>query len=136
MAFSAIAAMRFKLERDTSGCRHDMLCACCDAWLYRFHNCPDGHPNCHDNFLSSLRAIGVECQRVPNPINFWMNVAVNENARIELRQPVSKPGDYVILRALVDVHIVLSACPMDITPVNGGGFPRSVGSEIIERALP
>ena len=38
---------------------------------------------------------------------------------LALIPPVSKPGDYVIFRALMDVHIILSACPMDVTPVNG-----------------
>lgn len=30
------------LETDTSGCRHDMLFACCDAWLYQFYGCAPG----------------------------------------------------------------------------------------------
>ena len=37
------------------------------------------------------------------------------------------PCDYVILAALMDVIVVLSACPMDITPINGEDkTPKSV----------
>jgi len=32
---------------------------------------------------------------------------------------VSKPGDYVVLRAEMDAVIAFSACPQDILPING-----------------
>jgi uncharacterized protein len=121
------------LETDTSGCRHDMLFACCDAWLYRFYGCAPGHANCSDNFLAALARRGIETGRVPNPINFWMNVPVSDNDRLALEPPVSKPGDFIVLRALADVVVVFSACPMDITPVNGDKIPRAVAYEVLSR---
>jgi hypothetical protein len=119
------------IERDTSGCRHDMLAACCDSWLYRFYGSPAGHANCHDNFLGALLTQGIRPTHVPNPINLWMNLTVEDNERIDLREPVSRPGDFIVLRALIDAHVVFSACPMDITPVNGADrTPRAVVYEI------
>jgi uncharacterized protein YcgI (DUF1989 family) len=116
-----------KIERDTSGCKHDMLFACCDHWLYTFYGCPPGHRNCRDNYVEALARLDVRPEIVPNPINFWMNVPVEGNERVDLREPVSRPGDYLILRAMLDCYVVFSACPMDITPVNGaGGIPRAV----------
>ena len=38
---------------------------------------------------------------------------------IALEPPASKPGDLVVLRALIDCILVFSACPMDVTPING-----------------
>ena len=68
---------------------------------------------------------------MPNPINFWMNVPVEDNARIALEAPVSHAGDFIVLRALQDVIVVFSACPMDVTPVNGQDrTPRSVAFEV------
>ena len=107
------------IEEDTSGVRHDMLLACCDPWLYRHYGCAEGHANCHDNFLAALAAIGVATSHVPNPLNLWMNIPVSENRKIALEPPASKPGDFVVLRALIDCILVLSACPMDVTPING-----------------
>jgi uncharacterized protein len=121
-----------KIERDTSDCRHDMLLACCDHWLYEFYGCPPGHRNCRDNYFEALARLNVCPQTVPNPINFWMNVPVDANERIELREPVSHEGDYLVLRALRDCYVIFSACPMDITPVNGGGKPRPVRFDLIE----
>jgi hypothetical protein len=119
------------LERDTAGCLHDMLVACCDKWLYQFYGAPPGHANCHDNYFHALAKYGIVPERVPNPINFWMNVPVVDNDRIALNAPVSKAGDSIVLRALRDVVVIFSACPMDITPVNGEDrIAKSVAYEI------
>ena len=107
------------IEEDSSGVRHDMLLACCDSWLYRHYGCAEGHANCRDNFLATLAAIGIAASHVPNPLNLWMNIPVSENRKIALEPPASKPGDLVVLRALIDCILVLSACPMDVTPING-----------------
>jgi uncharacterized protein len=120
-----------KLERDTSRCKHDMLLACCDPWLYAFYGCSPGHRNCRDNYFAALARLELRPEIVPNPINFWMNVPVDDNERIALREPESRAGDYVVLRAVMDCYVVFSACPMDITPVNGGGTPRPVQYEIL-----
>jgi uncharacterized protein YcgI (DUF1989 family) len=64
-----------------------------------------------------------------------MNVPVLDNDRIALNAPVSKAGDSIVLRALRDVVVIFSACPMDITPVNGADrIPKSVAYEVIDRA--
>lgn len=49
----------------------------------------------------------------PTPLNLFMNVKVNEEGGIVFRAPTSKEGDRVALKALMDVIVVLSACPMD-----------------------
>lgn len=121
------------IERDTSRCRHDMLLACCDPWLYQFYGCPPGHANCRDNFTAALQERGIASSLVPNPVNFWMNVPIEHNERITLKEPESQAGDYLVLRALVDVHVIFSACPMDITPVNGGATPKAVHVECLDR---
>ncbi len=115
------------LEADSGGGRHDMLLACCDPWLYQHYGCPPGHRNCRDNYRGALFAAGFDATLVPNPLNLWMNVPVMDNARLDLCPPESRPGDFVVLRALADVVVVFSACPMDVSPVNGGDrTPRPV----------
>jgi uncharacterized protein YcgI (DUF1989 family) len=120
------------IERDTAGCDHDMLLTCCDPWLYEFYGCAHGHANCRDNFLNALADRGIVPASVPNPINFWMNVPVR-NGHVTLEPPKAKPGDFLVLRALRAVVIVFSACPMDITPVNGKDrTPRPVEYEVLD----
>lgn len=114
-----------RLEEDSFPGHHDTIVACCDPWLYRWLDAP-GHASCHDNFLAALAELGIRAPRVPNPLNLWMNVPVEGNS-VSLEPPLSRPGDHVLLRAEMDLAAVFSACPMDITPVNGPDLtPRDV----------
>jgi uncharacterized protein len=106
-------------EEDTSPGVHDTLFDACDEWVYASYGCAPGHRSCKANFREALAAAGLARDGVPAPFNLFMNVAVRDNAVLSLEGPVSRPGDLVRLRALMDVIVVLSACPMDVTPVNG-----------------
>jgi uncharacterized protein len=120
------------LEEDTSPGLHDMLLACCDKWLYKFYGCPPGHRNCRDNFLEALFEAGFDATSVPNPLNLWMNIPVTNSRDIAIDKPLSKAGDHVVLTALIDTVVVLSACPMDVTPINGDDrTPKPVHFEVI-----
>ena len=107
------------IARDTSPGIHDTLFDCCDEWVYANYGCAPGHANCRDNFKKAVNEFTAESVEAPQPLNLWMNVSVDDEMKLSLIPPVSKPGDYVILKALMDVYIILSACPMDVTPVNG-----------------
>ena len=121
------------LTEDSFDGTHDMLVACCDPWLYAHLGAQAGHANCRDNFLAALAAQGVSPPGVPNPVNLWMNVPVAGN-HVSLAPPVSTPGDHVTLRAEADLWLVLSACPMDITPVNGSDCsPQPVHYRLLDR---
>ncbi len=107
------------MEEDTSPGVHDTLFACCDSWVYDNYGCPPGHANCRDNFIAALAVLGITPPVAPNPLNLWMNIPIRENMFLAIEPPVSRSGDYVILRALVPVVLIFSACPMDVTPING-----------------
>ena len=52
-------------------------------------------------------------------MNFFYNTAVDGRNLFVLDEPWSRPGDYVLLRALTDLVCVSSACPDDIDAANG-----------------
>jgi uncharacterized protein YcgI (DUF1989 family) len=106
------------LVADTSPGVHDTLIAACDKTRYAQLTGDTGHDNCADNLKSSLAQLGVFEPALPAPLNLFMNVAILDGGRLEFRAPVSKPGDYVELRAERDLIMVFSACPQDILPVN------------------
>src|SRR5712692_9196543 len=119
-------------EEDTSPGKHDMLFACCDKWLYKHYGCPPGHRNCRDNFVAALFELGTDTLLVPNPLNLWMNIPVTDSERLAIEPPLSRPGDHVLLRALMDAIVVFSACPMDVTPINGPDrTPKPVHFEVV-----
>lgn len=123
-----------RLEEDSWGGDHDTLCAACDPWLYRHYGVEGHHRSCHENFNEALFAQGLVPPSLPNPLNLWMNVSISDNRSMQLNRPTSAAGDHIRLRALMDVVVVMSACPMDISPVNAGdGTPQPVHYRVEEQ---
>ena len=57
---------------------------------------------------------------VPDPLNLFMNVAVDQRGGLDLRSPTSEKGQYATLKLETDLIIVMSACPQDLAAVNAG----------------
>lgn len=106
-------------EEDTSPGIHDTLMAACDDYRYGLLGCTEYHDNCTDNLIAGLRQIGLTPPEVPSPLNLWMNIPVDKDGNTAWGEPVAKPGDYVVLRAVIDCIVAMSACPQDILPING-----------------
>jgi uncharacterized protein YcgI (DUF1989 family) len=106
-------------EEDTSPGRHDTIMAACDDYRYGLLGCTEYHDNCTDNLIAGMRQIGLKPPEVPSPLNLWMNIPVSPEGATEWGEPLSKPGDYVVLRARMDCVVAMSACPQDILPING-----------------
>ncbi|MNL73373.1 hypothetical protein D3C87_1988260 [compost metagenome] len=77
------------------------------------------HPNCHDNLEKALKPYRLGYTELPDPINWFMNNVLDDNGDYVIEPPLSKPGDYVMLEALDDVVVAVSACSQDLAPVNG-----------------
>lgn len=107
------------MEKDTSPGRHDTVIAACDDYRYGLLGCADYHDNCTDNLFAAMRRIGIDLSECPSPLNLWMNIPVAADGSTSWGEPLSKPGDYVVLRAQMDCVVAMSACPQDILPING-----------------
>lgn len=106
-------------EEDTSGGPHDTLMAACDDYRFGLLGCTEYHDNCTDNLFAAMRRIGVSISECPSPLNLWMNIPVDERGNTQWGEPTSAAEDYVILRAMMDCIVAMSACPQDILPING-----------------
>lgn len=104
---------------DTSPGMHDTIIAACDRHRYKFLGVEGYHDNCTDNLFAAMKELGLTPPEVPCPLNMWMNIPVAPDSAIGWEAPVSKPGDYVVLRAEMDVVLAFSACPQDVLPING-----------------
>lgn len=107
-------------EEDTSPGIHDTLMAACDVYRYGLLGCTEYHDNCTDNLSAAMRMIGITDHVTPSPLNMWMNIPVDAEGNTGWGEPVSKPGDYVVLRAEMDCIVAMSNCPQDLLPVNSG----------------
>ena len=107
------------ITADDSPGVHDTVIASCDWPRYQVLGCTEYHDNCADNFRMALIAIGEAAVHVPDPFNLWMNIPVSPQGRISWEAPVSSAGNSIVMRAETNIIAVMSACPQDITPVNG-----------------
>ncbi|ALX50107.1 DUF1989 domain-containing protein [Lentibacillus amyloliquefaciens] len=103
---------------DTVG-KHDFFFPACDYYRYKVDYDQDDHPNCHDNLKNALAVYGLGDKPVPDPINLFMNNVLDEAGDYEIHEPLSKPGDYVRLKALEEVVVACATCSQDMAPVNG-----------------
>jgi uncharacterized protein YcgI (DUF1989 family) len=121
------------MVEDTSPGRHDTIIAACDDYRYGLLGCTEYHDNCTDNLFAGMRQIGLFPPECPSPLNLWMNIPVGEGGNTTWGEPVSKPGDYVVLRARMDCVVAMSACPQDILPINGvSGSPTEAHYQILD----
>ncbi|MGI8704677.1 MAG: DUF1989 domain-containing protein [Sphingomicrobium sp.] len=101
--------------------RHDFLLTPCSEATFR-HFYPDQpvHRGCFGNLAKALAPYGVEPDMIPCAFNLFMNVPVAGDGSLQVDPPVSRPGDYVRLRAEMDLVVGLTACSAYSS--NGGSF--------------
>ncbi|CAN7699385.1 DUF1989 domain-containing protein [Rhizobium sp. LjRoot254] len=105
-----------EIVRDTVG-RHDAFATACNSRYYDDMGYP-GHVNCTDNFNAVLKPYGIAPRKGWEAINYFYNTAIDHNNQLYLDEPWSRPGDYVLMRAMTDLVCVSSSCPDDIDAAN------------------
>ncbi|KAI1761485.1 polysaccharide deacetylase family protein [Hypoxylon sp. FL1150] len=112
------------LVDDTTLGVHDMIWSACDTERYRMLGAQGYHDNCADNMHGAVKSafpdLKIADDWIPDPLNLFMNVAVDHYGGLDVRAPTSEKGQYVVLRAETDLAIIMSSCPQDIAPVNAG----------------
>lgn len=100
----------FTIEEDTVG-RHDFLLTPCSPETFSIiygHRGP--HPSCFENLWRNLAKFAIAPDAIPTTFNIFMNVDVNADGQLEIKPPMSKPGDHLVLRAEMDIFVGLTAC--------------------------
>ncbi|MEM7067630.1 MAG: DUF1989 domain-containing protein [Pseudomonadota bacterium] len=103
--------------QDTCG-RHDVFLTACNRRYYEDMGYP-GHVNCTDNFNLALDDFGIAKRKGWEALNYFYNTNLDDQNQFYFDEPWSRPGDYVMMRALTDLVCVASACPCDIDAANG-----------------
>lgn len=60
-----------------------------------------------------------------------MNIPWQPDGRLEFHPSPARAGDHVTFAALIDSLVVLSACPMDLNPINAGSRLGDIGVEVV-----
>lgn len=94
---------------DTAGGLHDLLyLPCCRYALEtRFQCVEDG---CHEHLMAALAPWSID--RLPEPLNLFFHVRVDEEGAISFGDPPSCAGNTIALRAEIDCLVAISTCPV------------------------
>lgn len=67
--------------------------------------------NTRDNFIIVAGKLGLDRRDIPSALTFFAPVQVAADSAFQWREDLRRPGDYVDLRAEMDLTIALSNCP-------------------------
>ena len=104
----------FNVMLTVTGDRHRMhwLHGRCTSLMYRRLYGVEGHRNCHDNIVESLRPFGIQPHDVPfDTFNIFMVAAIDAEGRYSFKPPLVEKGDFIEFRAEMDLLVSISACP-------------------------
>jgi urea carboxylase-associated protein 1 len=111
-----------QIVADTVG-RHDTLGGACAAESNSVRYALDKRTMhaCRDSYLLAVAEhdrLGLGKRDLSHNINFFMNVPVTPDGGLTFADGLSGPGQYVELRAAMDVLVLISNCPQLNNPCN------------------
>ena len=106
--------------KDTTPGVHDTTVAACCPERYKQLGVKGYHESCQENLHLALKALRRKPPEVPCPFNLFQNSQYHSKRGLEFKPTVSKAGQYISFKALMDVIVVFSTCPMDVVPINSG----------------
>jgi uncharacterized protein YcgI (DUF1989 family) len=97
---------------------HHLSGGCCNqgtnSWRYGVEQ-----PNCLDNLTEAAAPFGIGKKEIPGAFCVYMNVIAQPDGTWEIHEPHSVPGDYIDIRADMDLIVAISNCPQERNPCNG-----------------
>ena len=118
-----------EILEDTNG-RNDFLLAPCSPETFQIvYNNPNYHPSCFENLHTNLAPYGIKPDDIPTAFNIFMNVQFQPNGKLSVDPPNSKPGDFVLFEAKINLIVALTSCSDEES--NNGSF-KPIHYEIIE----
>ena len=109
--YSNRSNVMWEIVEDTVG-RHDFTLTPCSREMFiKLYGLEHAHPGCFGNLASALEPHGIGPDDVPIAFNIFMHVHMDgESGKIEVRPPLSRPGDHILLEAKMDMIVALTAC--------------------------
>ena len=114
---------------DTVG-RHDFLLTPCSPETFTIiYGAVGHHPSCFENLATNLLPFGIAPDAIPTTFNVFMNVEVGTVGELTILPPRSRAGDYLLLRAEMDLIVGVTACSAELS--NNGSF-KPIDVELLD----
>lgn len=121
MLWSNRSNRMLEIIEDTVGTHDFLLTPCSVATFEHFYPDKPVHRGCFGNLAAALEPYGVAEDDIRCAFNVFMNVPVDgSSGRLSVETPPSKAGDRIVLKAMMDCVIGLTACSAYAS--NGGTF--------------
>ncbi len=110
----------FTIATDTVGLHDFLLTPCSQEMFEILYKHKGHHPSCFENLFLSLKEHGIAEADISTTFNIFMNVKIDPQGKLTVGVPTSKAGDYIDLRAELDMVCGLTACSAEGS--NNGRF--------------
>ena len=117
MLYSVLRRPIFELIEDPVGF-NDFSLPACDPERYRMDFGVEEHRSCRKNLEEVMSNFDIPYEYLPDPFNFFQPTPVKVDGTYGTGTSPAKPGERLVLRALMDVIAVGSSCPQDQIPLN------------------
>lgn len=137
--YSNRSRVMFTILEDTCG-RHDFTLTPCSKRMFEItYGETEGRPGCEGNLARALAPYGIDIDRIPVAFNIFMHVHFDpDTGAVSVRPPLSKPGDFIRLRAELPMVVAMTACsagqsnnfsykPIDFRVLRAAGDSRKSG---------
>ena len=112
---STLCRPMFTIVEDTTEPKgiHDTHIRMCNAYLYEIFGLGP-YKGCFEIVSEVIKPYGIPPEEIPDPFNIFLNVQYDcDERKYVTRVPVTKPGDFIELRAEMDCLAAISKCPED-----------------------
>ena len=92
----------------------------CSRRLYALRDGDASHRSCQENLAEALAPHGLGGDDIVDVFNVFMSVELDAAGGFRILPPQTKAGDYIDLRAEMNVLAAVSACPADRNATNDG----------------
>ncbi len=114
LLYSDMGRVLFSIVEDTCG-YHDTLGGCSNLSTNAKYGEGD-YKNSRDNFLLALIKRNMSKKDIMPNLNLFVRIAVEPNGSLAWADKTAKAGDFIDLRAEMNVLVVLSNCPHPLDP--------------------
>ena len=130
--YSNRSNVMFEIVEDSVG-RHDFLLTPCSAEMFTIiYGHKEPHRGCFGNIANALRSYDIKEDNIPITFNIFLHLSLNAHTgKLTILPPLSEAGDYIIIKARMDLIVALTACSAGMS--NNYSY-KSIGYKIIDRS--
>jgi uncharacterized protein len=92
----------------------------CSRKLYELRDGDRTHRSCQENLAEAIAPHGLTGDDIVDVFNVFMNVELRPDGSFTILPPTARKGDYIDLRAEMNILAAVSACPADRNATNDG----------------